>query len=404
MPPLAKLLPHAILALLVAASLGIGAAVTAVAPLPDGKDDFNTLGFTVRHAWVRFALAATAPFRDGLSRAEEDALVGRFFELNARIAEQERIASDATASTAAVATARAESAALRDERERIENQVEGILAARVAAVAGGLGLTRHYGADVIWPPPSFEFADPPSVLIVSPRSEIRVSRRTLLQGDIPVQRREQLEADAERAGDASALVVQIGGIAMYPAIVPPVSDYRSAMRNLAHEWMHHYLFFAPLGRSYSDSPDLRTLNETVAGIVGDELGDAIVEAYPLRPEYVVRHAVEPPAQQPPPPIDFNAEMRRLRLEVDALLAAGQIEAAERIMEQRRAFLAENGYYIRKINQAYFAFHGAYADSPGATDPIGPKLLALRARSASLADFVDTARALTSVPALDNALE
>ncbi|HXK33088.1 MAG TPA: hypothetical protein VNM91_03630 [Dehalococcoidia bacterium] len=403
MPPLAKLLPHAVLALLVAASLGIGAAAAAVTPLPDGKDDFNTLGFTVRHAWVRFALAATAPFRDDLSRAEEDALVGRFFELNARITEQERIASDATASPGAAAAARAESAALRDERERIENQVEDILAARVAAVADDLGLTRHYGADVVWPPPSFEFADPPSVLIVSPRSEIRVSRRTLLQGDIPVQRREQLEAGAERTGDVSALVVQIGGIAMYPAIVPPVSDYRSAMRNLAHEWMHHYLFFAPLGRSYNDSPDLRTLNETVAGIVGDELGDAIVAAYPLQPQYVVRRAPAP-AQQPPPPVDFNAEMRRLRIEVDALLAAGQVEEAERIMEQRRAFLAENGYYIRKINQAYFAFHGAYADSPGATDPIGPKLLALRARSASLADFVETARALTSVPALDGALD
>lgn len=404
MPPLAKLLPHAIFALLLAASLAAGAAAAALTPLPDGQDDFNTLGFIVRHAWVRFAIAATAPLRDDLSRAEQDALVARFFELNARIAEQERVASDATSSPAAAAAARDESSVLRDERARIENEVEDILAARVARVAADLGLTRRFGADIVWPPPNFEFADPPSVLILSPRSEIRLSGRRLLDGDVPVERREQLEADAERSGDASALVVQIGGIATYPAIVPPSADYRSAMRTLAHEWMHHYLFFAPLGRSYTDSPDARTLNETVAGIVGDELGDAIVAAYPLQPPYVVRRAAKPPAQQPPPPVDFNAEMRRLRLEVDALLAAGEVDEAERIMEQRRAFLAAHGYYVRKINQAYFAFHGAYADSPGATDPIGPKLLALRARSSSLAEFVETARTLTSVPALDRALD
>jgi len=45
----------------------------------------------------------------------------------------------------------------------------------------------------------------------------------------------------------------------------------------------------------------------------------------------------------------------------------------------------NGYYIRKLNQAYFAFYGAYADVPGGPageDPVGPAVRALRSQSQS----------------------
>jgi hypothetical protein len=59
--------------------------------------------------------------------------------------------------------------------------------------------------------------------------------------------------------------------------------------------------------------------------------------------------------------------------VDALLAAGLINEAEDYMEARRLVFWENGYRIRKLNQAYFAFHGAYADAPqgpAGEDPVG----------------------------------
>ena len=45
--------------------------------------------------------------------------------------------------------------------------------------------------------------------------------------------------------------------------------------------------------------------------------------------------------------------------------------------------------MRKLNQAYFAFYGAYADQPGGAageDPVGPAVRALRERSQGLADF------------------
>ncbi len=81
-------------------------------------------------------------------------------------------------------------------------------------------------------------------------------------------------------------------------------------------------------------------------------------------------------------------MHATRVRVDELLAAGRVEEAEQYMEERRALFVENGYMIRKLNQAYFAFYGSYADQPGATgsDPIGPALRELRYYSPSLHDL------------------
>ena len=61
------------------------------------------------------------------------------------------------------------------------------------------------------------------------------------------------------------------------------------------------------------------------------------------------------------------------------------------MEGRRLIFLQNGYLLRNLNQAYFAFHGAYADIPGGAageDPVGPAVRAFRAQSESLADFVN----------------
>jgi hypothetical protein len=68
------------------------------------------------------------------------------------------------------------------------------------------------------------------------------------------------------------------------------------------------------------------------------------------------------------------------------------------MEQRRQFFWDNGYAIRKLNQAYFAFYGSYADVPGGAageDPVGPAVRDLRRRSQSLADFLHSMSAFTS---------
>jgi hypothetical protein len=99
-------------------------------------------------------------------------------------------------------------------------------------------------------------------------------------------------------------------------------------------------------------------------------------------------------------------MHTTRVQVDALLAEGKIKEAETYMDQRRQVFWNNGYPIRKLNQAYFAFYGAYADVPGGAageDPVGPAVRALRAQSSSLAAFLKRIAQMSSFQQLQNAL-
>ncbi len=404
----ARAVPAGVLAVLVIIATVLSAAAAAFAPLPDRPDEFNSPGFVVRHAWVKFALVGTRPWRDELSRAGEDAAVARFFALNGLVTQQERAAGDPQSAANVAADARAASAAIRAERSGLKNTVAAILAGRLTRVAKEAGLTRHIGADMVWPPVNIAFREPPAVLVKSPRTEIRKRSESLLHGDLPIARVQQIEADAERDGTTSALVVEIGGIAMYPAIVPFDEDYRFILQDIAHEWMHQYLYFAPLGRAYFRNAKLTTLNETVANMVGRELGELLLAEYPLAqpPSYATIAPISggiPAGTRATQPIDFTMEMRDLRRQVESLLAVGKVDEAERAMEQKRLFLGEHGYYIRRLNQAYFAFHGSYADSAGSIDPIGPKLDELRRRSPSLHDFVSAARRFESEVDLDRAL-
>jgi hypothetical protein len=96
-------------------------------------------------------------------------------------------------------------------------------------------------------------------------------------------------------------------------------------------------------------------------------------------------------------------MRETRLTTDKLLAAGQISEAEAYMEARRQELAGHGYLLRRLNQAYFAFHGSYAVGPAATDPIGGKLRLLRRQTGSLAAFMQVVAVFRTPADLDAAL-
>jgi hypothetical protein len=162
-----------------------------------------------------------------------------------------------------------------------------------------------------------------------------------------------------------------------------------------HEWLHQYLALHALGRRYFASNDMRTLNETVANMAASELAR-------LLPGPRGTTAAQPVAATAGA-FDFRQAMRALRLPVEDLWAEGEIVAAERLMEEKRLLFAEKGYYIRRINQAYFAFQGSYADAPASIDPIGPKLQDLRRRLGSVSEFVRTAARFTSLADLDRAL-
>lgn len=275
---------------------------------------------------------------------------------------------------------------------------EAILQEQVATILAEEGFDL---LNQTWPPVQMHMTPLPLILIVSPRDEIRQIHNVPLQPGLTVADQEEIETAILDSTDRSALVVPIGGLGIYPAMLIETSNINFLVNTIAHEWAHHWLTFHPLGLSYAAAPALRTMNETVASIVGDEIGERVIERY--YPEFVPPEgpAERPPAPDEPAPFSFNSEMAQTRVRVDELLAEGKVAEAEAYMEQRRQFFWEHGYRIRKLNQAYFAFYGAYAETPGQSggDPIGPTLVALRLRNDSLKDFLDQVAPITSVEGL-----
>ena len=85
--------------------------------------------------------------------------------------------------------------------------------------------------------------------------------------------------------------------------------------------------------------------------------------------------------------NFTKFMRETRLETERLLAEGKIEEAEEYMRRRQWDLRLRGYYVRKLNQAYFAFRGRYADSPASISPVGEQMRELRSYMSDIGEFV-----------------
>ncbi|MDO8637779.1 MAG: hypothetical protein Q7R34_16345, partial [Dehalococcoidia bacterium] len=89
------------------------------------------------------------------------------------------------------------------------------------------------------------------------------------------------------------------------------------------------------------------------------------------------------------------------LQVDELLAKGQVKEAESFMEERRQFFAKEGYYLRRLNQAYFAFHGSYADTPASISPVAGWLRTIRGKSSSQGDCIRTVSRISSYEDLES---
>jgi len=229
---------------------------------------------------------------------------------------------------------------------------------------------------------------------------IRQDANLDISGDLPLDQQVKLEDQISKTLSVSALVVPLGGIGTYPTMVGVSSDLPWIASVVAHEWTHNYLAFRPLGFNYSKSPALRTMNETTAEGVGNELGALLIAKYypelappPARFANILPRITGPVSNKPAAPgFDFVAEMHDTRVKVDALLALGKIDEAEAYMEAQRRVMWDHGYQIRKLNQAYFAFYGAYASAGGGAagaDPVGGAVRLLRRRSPSIAQFVNT---------------
>ena len=368
--------------------------------------EFNLGGWVIGALGNKVEAQITQP-ACGLDNAHATALVRAYLRDANRIGELEDQLTRAFSLSKEAATQpetlsiREELAQLRREQDARRPEVEAILERQVSAVLAAEGLTT---LGIVWPPVKFHFSEPPLYLIVSPREIISLKAGLHLRPDLDVAQREEMESMVDSRLGVSSLIEDLGGFGVYPAMILDHADLAWILSTIVHEWVHNHMAFRPLGWHYFDSSEMTTLNETVASIVGDEIGARVLATYypDLMPPPTPR-ADAVPAPRAAPAFDFAATMRETRLRVDELLKEGKVEKAEAYMEAQRQLFVAHGYPIRKLNQAYFAFHGSYATGPGAVDPIGPKLKRLRQASPSLKAFFDVAGSFTSIADLDRAL-
>ncbi len=291
---------------------------------------------------------------------------------------------------------------LISERDALRDGVEELLEQAIADAlrSGPVDLVDSF----VWPPVDFRIDSPPKLLVTSPRDVILRGKEVLINPDISVDDVTRIENELSALEDISAIVIQTGGLAIYPNVIP-TTGLKRLLNVASHEWLHAYLVFNPLGRAYFNGGDIRSVNETLADIFGREVGLRVYseitgEPYiaPVRPESALPKIV---SQKLPDDaaaseaddisdteaFDFNRFMAETRDRTDVLLEEGLIEEAEAYMESRRVELLGHGFTIRKINQAYFAFHGTYAESPSSTSPIARYLWDLREQVGTVGELV-----------------
>lgn len=348
----------------------------------------------VRRRWHPPPLPATA--------SEQHVLVQTFLDQAAYTAEMERDldriytarstrtadpAHQVMALTEALGTAQAKQSQLTPQVETLlSHQVETVLHDEGFAVGG-----------IVFPPVAFRLIEPPTALILSPRNRIENQYFFSLQPGLDLHQRELIEQTLDRRGDVSSYVTDLGGLGSYPTMVINHAFLPYLIDVIAHEWTHNYLFTFPtnIAWNYQADPQLLTINETTASLAGAEISRKVITRF--YPDWVDKLPAVDKLGRPLPaaPSEFHLAMRSIRQEVDRLLAEGKTEEAEAFMETERLKLVKKGYNLRKLNQAYFAFHGSYTLSPGSVDPIGPQVRQLRAANPSLKDFLDQIGRLNS---------
>ena len=316
-------------------------------------------------------------------------------EIRAAKAGLNLVTTVATPDLNTVAAAQNEIDRLIGERDVIRPAVEEFLEQIISEIVRSdeIDLVSSF----VWPPVDFRIGDPPKLLVTSSRNEISRIEDVLIDPDISIEDMSLIENELVDTHDISAVILQTGGLASYPNVIP-TTHLKRLVDIAAHEWLHAHLAFYPLGQAYFSGGDIRSMNETLADIFGREVGLRVYSEVtadqfvaPVRPETASKELRDDEAVGDPETFSFNRFMGETRSETDNLLAQGLIKEAEAYMESRRVELLDHGYQIRKINQAYFAFHGTYAESPSSTSPIARYLWDLRAQVETVGDLVKLLR-------------
>ncbi|MGH2605353.1 MAG: hypothetical protein ACRDG5_02055, partial [Anaerolineales bacterium] len=257
--------------------------------------EFDFLGWTMGAMgvkWTQASLGLTAY----LPEAERHDLVTGYLNLLARQAEREARLADLLASPAPAEGGEADALRREAEADRIREDelgsvVETILQEQASLIVADLDLAP-IGAP--FPPVAFRLSRLPLALVVSPRQVIRQDANLQISPDLTLDDQIALESEVERTLDVSALVVPVGGIGTYPTMVQQTSALDFVTEVVAHEWIHNYLTLRPLGLLYDATPELRTMNETAATLMGKEIGRRLIARF-----Y--------PELAPPPPQPAAAE-------------------------------------------------------------------------------------------------
>ena len=362
-------------------------------------EQFSLLYWEVGALGERVVRPITLGYTPGRDPAADRNDVVKFAQLTGELgrisAERDRVVATGT-SQQQLTSLGEQAAAISAERERLRPIVETVVAWQIEQVQIG-DLIRHGVVDLqprfsfpfvdvsVVPPVATRLGETPELLAIAPRDRIALIDSVLLNPNLSFQQVDRTESGADTLG-VSSVVLGIGGLAAYPSMVPASSSVTWLLQTVAHEWTHHYLAFRPLGQAYFSSYDMRTINETVADIVGQELARQVYARYysPPLPPWPEPAPPTPSATQPTKPT-FDSLMRDIRKHVEEMLARGDVAGADAYMAQQQKELAQQGYYVRVLNTAYLSFFGAYA---GSANPYEARLRALRQSSGSLAAYLD----------------
>ena len=348
---------------------------------------FNLLAWEAGNVFDKWyhELAALLPWNSLPPPEQRVILAEEFFQLGEEERRVEGELLNVPESSARADEIRIRLDEIHDRQSDIRPAVEQTVEREISDVLHEEGFASRLGA--ILPPVDTVLGHSPALLVTSPRDRIFRLDNVLLQHGVRPDEREALEEITTSERNLSAIVVNTGGVGTFPTVVSSSGSLHFVLNTVAHEWLHNWFFFQPLGQHFWDNPEMITLNETAATLGGWEIGDRAYEA--MTGIAYDRQPPGPPAGRAPNAFDFNDHMRETRQTAERMLGDGRIEDAEAYMEQRRLELMERGYRIRNINQAFFAFYGSYATSAASDSPIEGQLRELRAESDSLGDFLRT---------------
>ena len=277
---------------------------------------------------------------------------------------------------------------LLDTKDRLRPSAEEAVESELDRVVKDEGLAWR---GITFPPLDFRFEQPPTLLVTSWRDRLQVVEAVLLEPDLDVLVRDELEKRLFEEYNVAALVDNLAGLATYPLLVSDLYSLRTLLRVAAHEWLHAYFLFRPLGRNIYSTDAMFTLNETIADVAGRELGDAAFVRMGGDLDENARRYLAPEERDPV----FTREMRETRVTVEELLDEGEVEKAEEYMKRRWWDFRLGGYGLRKLNQAFFAFRGRYAEGPASISPIGREVNEMRDYHDDVGSFIKTVEKVSS---------